>query len=249
MSSRTWFEHILTQLTTSHIESRTSVECRGLLQFFFDYGDKMLERYRAEDKRFGLQDLDTYSVADRLISRMLRDNAENALAFLTEQAQNGRAWYWITQYVRHLLWQHGMAGDTSQDQLEAWMEVNTLETLRDTLGNRLKSTAITDQLSDFPLLNGYIWAWCDISGEKAVREWVNILTQADDAFLKLLLQLRDHGPRSAEGRYRTLNLANMTEIMGDVDQIKARISNIRTKGHYAEQVAQVEQSIAGIRVS
>ncbi|MDA8495785.1 MULTISPECIES: KAP family P-loop NTPase fold protein [Kluyvera] len=249
LSSRTWFEHILTQLTTSHIESRTSVECRGLLQFFFDYGDKMLERYRAEDKRFGLQDLDTYSVADRLISRMLRDNAENALAFLTEQAQNGRAWYWITQYVRHLLWQHGMAGDTSQDQLEAWMEVNTLETLRDTLGNRLKSTAITDQLSDFPLLNGYIWAWCDISGEKAVREWVNILTQADDAFLKLLLQLRDHGPRSAEGRYRTLNLANMTEIMGDVDQIKARISNIRTKGHYAEQVAQVEQSIAGIRVS
>jgi len=41
----------------------------------------------------------------------------------------------------------------------------------------------------------------------------------------------------------------MTEIMGDVDQIKARISYIRTAGQYAEQVAQVEESIAGIRVS
>ncbi len=82
-----------------------------------------------------------------------------------------------------------------------------------------------------------------------MREWVNILTQADDAFLKLLLQLRDHDIRSAKGRYRTLNLANMTEIMGDVDQIKARISYIRTAGQYAEQVAQVEESIAGIRVS
>ena len=65
-----------------------------------------------------------------------------------------------------------------------WDKVNILQETRE---NRLNSTAITAQLPDSPLLNGYIWAWCGISGEKAVREWVNILTQEDDAFLKLLL--------------------------------------------------------------
>lgn len=105
------------------------------------------------------------------------------------------------------------------------MDWDKVDILQETRVNRLNSTAITAQLPDFPLLNGCIWAWCDISEEKAVREWFNILTQEDDAFLKLILQLRDHAPRSVEGRYRTLNLANMTKILRDVEQIKTCVSH------------------------
>lgn len=249
LSSRTWFEHILTQLTQPHIASRTPAECRGLLRFFLDYGDEMLRRYQAEDPRFELHDLDTYSVADRLIRRMLQDNADDTLVFLTELTRNGRAWYWMTEYVHHLLWQHGMAGGISKDEQEEWMSQDTLETFRDTLGFRLNSTAITDKLPDFPLLNRYIHAWCDISGVHAVREWVTSQIQEDEAFLKLLLQLRDHRTKSVKRGYRTLKLASLTEILGEEELIKIRIRHIKKTGYYAELVAQVEQAIAGFRYS
>lgn len=248
LSSRTWFEHILAQLTQPQIDTRTPAECRGLLQFFFDSGDDMLERYRANNEWLGLHDLDTYSVADRLISRMLREDEAETITFLTEQARNGRAWYWISEYVRHLLWQHGMTGNRPIEQQEELIGWEKMYTLRDTLGDRLNSPAITDQLADFPLLNTYIWAWRDISGEQAVREWVDRLVVEDEAFLSLLLQLRHHGTSSAEGVYRALKLDNMTAFLGEVEQIKNRIARIKEAGHCDELVAQVEQSIKRNRI-
>lgn len=244
LSSRTWFEHILTQLTAPLIDLRTFSECRGLLQFFFDYGDEMLERYQADNEWFGLHDLDTYSVADRLIRRMVQEDEEKTMAFLTEQARLGRAWYWIAEYVRHLLMEHGMAGQRPKPQLEEWLEWGGLYTLRDALAERLNSPAITGTLAEFPWLNGYIWAWCDISGEKAVQEWADHLTTGDEAFLKLLLQLRYHGTSSVDGHYRALKLSNMTTFLGEVDDINRRIDNIREAGCFLELVSEVEKSIA-----
>lgn len=110
-STRTWFEHILTQLTAPLIETRTSAECRGLLQFLFNYGDELLERYRADNHRFAPHYLDTNGVADRLIIRMQQHDSEENMAVLTELVMEGRAWYWIAEYFRHLLWQHGLVGD------------------------------------------------------------------------------------------------------------------------------------------
>jgi len=137
---------MLSQLTVPLIASRTPGECRGLLQFFLGYRDEILKRYQADDPRFELHDLDAYSVADRLIFRLLQDKTDDTLVFLTEHARGGRAWCWMAEYVRHLLWQHGMAGDVSKDDQEEWMALGTLETFRDALGARLNSTTITDTL-------------------------------------------------------------------------------------------------------
>ncbi|BEN74172.1 phage T7 exclusion protein [Serratia marcescens] len=243
LSSRTWFEHILSQLTSPLIEGRTPAECRGLLQFFLDHGDDMLERYRAHNELFALHDLDTYSVADRLIQRMLRENVASTMKFLTEQLQSGKAWFWSAEYVRHLLWQHGIAGDRMGHQLEEWMEPDNVVTLRDAFAKRLNSPAITEQLPAFPLLNGYIWAWRDISGVQAVRKWVDRQVQGDEAFLNLLLQLRYHGISTASGHFRALNLAAMTEFLGNADTVNGRIARIREAGHFPELVDQVELSI------
>ncbi|WP_074165106.1 P-loop NTPase fold protein [Enterobacter kobei] len=243
LSSQTWFEHILTQLTTPLIDSRSPEECQGMLQFFFNYGDKMLERYRNDNEWFGLHDLDTYSVVDRLIRRILRESEESSLEFLTEQVQNGQAWYWIAEYVRHLLWQHGRAGNWPHHQLEQWLSGDKIDLLKETCAVRLNSPTIIGKLKDFPLLNGYIWAWRDISGEKVVQKWVDSQSQEDKDFLNLLLQLRYHGISTADGRYRALNLSNMVQVLGEEGQIKKRISRIKESGKWAELLAQVEQSI------
>lgn len=243
LSSQTWFEHILAQLTSPLIDTRTPAECRGLLAFFFDYGDNMLERYRADNEWFALHDLDTYSVADRLIQRMLQESPEDMMVFLTEKVNNGQAWYWIAEYVRHLLWQHGIVGNRTFNQQEAWMERDNVDAIRKALADRLNSPEVTDKLGGFALLNAYIWAWRDISGSEVLQKWIKRQTLDDGAFLRLLLQLRYLGTSSVDGRYRALNLADLTEFLGDSDVITERITRIRESGHFAELVDQVEQSV------
>lgn len=243
LSSRTWFEHIITQLTSPLIEARTPAECQGLLQFFFDNGDVMVERYRQDNEWFALHQLDTYSVADRLIQRMLQEDAASTMKFLIAQLQSGKAWYWCAEYVRHLLWQHGIVGDRTGHQLEEWMDPGNVLTLRKTIAKRLKSPIITDQLPAFALLNWYIWAWRDISGVPAVRKWVERQVEEDEVFLNLLLLLRYYGTSSAQGYYQALPLADMKEFLGDVETVTARIESIKQAGHFPERVEQVEQSL------
>lgn len=243
LSSRTWFEHILSQLTSPLIKARTPAECQGLLQFFFDNGDEMLRRYQARNEWLTLHDLDTFSVADRLIQRMLREDVASTMEFLTAQLQSGKAWYWIAEYVRLQLWQHGIVGDRAEHQQEQWMERSNVVTLQETMAKRLNSPDITEKLPDFALLYWYIWAWRDISGVQAVRKWVDRQIKEDKAFLNLLLQLRYHGSSSVDGRYRALNLATMTEFLGDVETVTSRIARIKEAGQFAEQVNQVEKSI------
>lgn len=243
LSSQTWFKHILTQLTTQQIETRTPEQCRGLVQFFFDFGDIMLQRYRGENDWFSLHDLDTWSVEDRLINKMQKESDEEPLAFLTTQFKNGQAWYWIAEYMRHLLWQHGRVEDRAEHQQEKWIPPVQLDSLRETLTHRLNEKVITDQLASFPQLSGYIWAWRDISGVEAVRTWVQDQIRDDEAFLKLLLQVRYHGTSSAEGRYRALKLTDLADIFGDPDQIRGRVDNLRKAGPLVELAEQVEASI------
>lgn len=243
LSSRTWFEHIITQLTSPRIEGRTPAECQGLLQFFFDNGDVMVERYRQDNEWFALHQLDTYSVADRLIQRILREDAASTMKFLIARLQSGKAWYWCAEYVRHLLWQHGIVGDRTGHQLEEGMDQGNVLPLRKTMAMRLNSPTITNELPAFALLGSYIWAWRDISGVSAVQKWVDRQVEEDEAFLNLLLQLRYHGSSSEDGQYRALNLAEMTEFLGEPQAVQARIARIREGGQFAEQVNQVEQSI------
>lgn len=244
LSSRTWFEHILSQMITPLIDARTPEECGGMIRFFFNYGDQIIEHYREDNDWFYLYDLDTYSVVDRLINRLFQSaGIEKSMALLSDLLINGQAWYWIAEYVRHLLWQHGIAGTRSPLELEEWMNREHIEELRNVLSARLNGPEITGRLPDFPLLNAYIWAWRDISGSRAVQEWATHHVSDDLAFLKLLLQVRNLGVSSVEGRYRSLKLDNLSEILGDVNAIEGRIDSIEEAGKFSEEVAEVRQSI------
>ena len=152
-------------------------------------------------------------------------------------------WYWIAEYMRHLLWQHGRVGDRAVHEQQKWIPSFQLDSLCETLAHRLNGKVITDQLASFPQLNGYIWAWRDISGVEAVRTWVQEQIRDDEAFLKLLLQLCYHGISSAEGRFTALKLSDLADFFGEPDQIRERIENIRKAGPLAEMAKQVETSI------
>lgn len=243
ISSRTWFEHILSQLTTPEISRRSAAECEGLLKFFFCHGDEMTERYLALNSWFSLYELDTYSVADRLLLRMYQEDPHWAVEKLHTLSNKGSAWYWIAEYFRHLLWQHGLVGNRAQHEQEQWLPRDTLQALCRDLAGRLNTLVITRQLLSKSSLTGYIWAWRDISGVSAVRGWMEKQVREDEGFLHLLLLLRYKGTSSVTGRYRALQLKQFSEFLGEEQVLLKRLERIEQEGQYPDLVKEVNISI------
>ena len=243
ISSRTWFEHILSQLTTPVISQRSASECQGLLQFFFQYGDEMIDRYLALNSWFSLYELDTNSVADRLLQRMYETEPEHALETLRKLLLCGRAWRWIAEYCRHLLWQHGLRGNLAPGELEQWLPPDRLKGLCEELAHRLNSPVTTSQLPSMSSLTDYIWAWCDISGVEVIREWMKTRSRRDEDFLQLLLLLRYKGTNSATGRYQALKLSQFSEFLGEEQTLRQRLESIEKEGKYPELINEVNNSL------
>ncbi|HCZ9102386.1 TPA: NTPase [Klebsiella michiganensis] len=243
ISSRTWFEHILSQLTTPVISQRSASECQGLLEFFFHYGDEMIDRYLALNSWFSLYELDTNSVADRLLQRMYETEPEHALETLRKLLLGGRAWRWIAEYCRHLLWQHGLRGNLAPGELEQWLPPDRLKGLCEELARRLNSPATTSQLPSMSSLTSYIWAWCDISGVEVIREWMKTRSKRDEDFLQLLLLLRYKGISSATGRYQALQLSQFSEFFGEEQNLRERLEGIEKEGKYPELINEVNDSL------
>ncbi|HAS1009864.1 KAP family P-loop NTPase fold protein [Enterobacter hormaechei] len=242
ISSRTWFEHILSQLTTPVISRRSAVECEGLARFFFQHGDEMTARYLALNPWFTLYELDTSSVVDRLLMKIYQQDPDRAIGLLHSLLLESDAWHWTAEYFRHLLWQHGLAGNLQQYEQEQWLSHDRLRELCRELAGRLNSSEITGRLTAMPSLTSYIWAWRDISGNDVVREWMAVQSRQDGDFLQLLLQLRYKGTSSAIGRYRGLSLSQFSEFLGDEQLLLERLERIEREGDFPELMSEVKSS-------
>lgn len=242
ISSRTWFEHILSQLTTPVISRRSAAECEGLVRFFFQQGDKITAKYLALNPWFTLYELDTSSAVDRLLMKMYEQDPDRAIQLLHSLLLEGGAWHWTAEYFRHLLWQHGLAGNRQQYEQEQWLPHDRLQELRRELAGRLNSSDITSRLTAMPSLTSYIWAWRDISGNDEVRKWMAVQSRQDEDFLQLLLLLRYKGTSSAIGRYRGLSLSQISELLGEEQILKERLERIEHEGKFPELMEEVNTS-------
>ena len=202
----------------------------------------MLERYRENNEWFVLHDTDTYSVTPSAHHADV-PGKRRPHSRIPVWKRSKRAGLVLDRgnMFRHLLWQHGMAGNRKNTSCSRGCRWKWGQ-YKEATAERLNGDEVTDRLVDFPLMNSYVWAWRDISGNEAVRKWVDTQTRDDEAFLKLLLQLRYHGVSSVAGRYRATALSNMTEILGMLTRSLDE-SPASKAGHCTELVAQIEQSI------
>ncbi|MCX2195222.1 hypothetical protein LD112_25645 [Pantoea agglomerans] len=99
------------KLTPETLSGVKPSQCRGLVWFFFEYSDEVVRRYRARGNWFALYDIEMESVADHLLRKLLDDDRRATLTYLSDRLNNGKAWYWSALYMRHLLWQNGIAGN------------------------------------------------------------------------------------------------------------------------------------------
>lgn len=244
ISSRTWFEHILSQLTWPVIAARTTEECEGFLRFFFEHGDEVIERYTIRNEWFEPHNLDMNSVAVHLLERICEDKRWPVQEHMSEMLDTGKSWRWIADFFRQLLWLHGLAGNRATDEQKQFLPPEELRLLQRRLAFRLDVPDITGQFGLDGLLQSHIWAWRDISGLESVKAWVQNETAEDEKFLRFLLALRYRGISSVTGHYRALSLTKIAEFTGSEEQIKSRLTKIEGQGNYSDLVSEVNAAIS-----
>ncbi|EQA1667122.1 KAP family P-loop NTPase fold protein [Enterobacter bugandensis] len=244
ISSRTWFEHILSQLTRPVIAARTAEECEGLLRFFFEHGDEVIQRYTNRNEWFEPHSLDMNSVATRLLERICEDKLWPVQEHMSAMLDTGKSWHWIADFFRQLLWLHGLAGNKATHEQKQFLPSEELRPLQRRLAFCLDAPDITCQFARDGLLLTHIWAWRDISGLESVKAWIQGEISEDEKFLRLLLALRYRGISSTTGHYRALSLTQIAEFLGSEDQIKIRLTEIEERGNYSDLVSEVKAAIA-----
>jgi len=242
VSSRTWFEHILSQLSSTMISTRSVAACEGLVWFFFNQGDTVIEHYQDRDVWLAAFDLDMDVVVDRLIRKMCEEHRAESLSFLKSLCAEGESRLWIASYVRHLLWQNGLAGDRQSDKNDQVLSNEELVEVRLSLAERLNSDENKRTLLNARELLSYFYAWREIASPENVKAWVAEIIQSDDNFLQLLIRLRYRGISSASGRYQALSLTKLSEFLGDASDIEQRLDRIEAEGQFPELMVEIRKS-------
>ncbi|KMK81824.1 KAP family P-loop NTPase fold protein [Pectobacterium brasiliense] len=244
VSSRTWFEHILSQLTSPVTDKLSTAECTGLLTFFFNSGDEITALYRQRNRWFSLSDLEVNTVANRLLRRMIRDNRDKALGTLVLLVARGIAWIWAASFVRDLLWQNGMAGNRPVPEPERILTDEELNRVRDRFRDRMFNEDLKLSLLERDELGGFVWAWKEIAGSESLVSWIKQNSIDDKAFLVLMLNLRSHIVSSATGHYLTLNIKEIAHFLGGEEEITRRLTRIEKAGKFPDQIKEINDAIA-----
>lgn len=243
-SSRTKFEQVLDKLTQQRLAGITPPQCQGLLWFFFEYGDELVSRYRGHGNWFAIYDIELDTVVDRLLRRLFSDERPSTLDYLYERLKHGKAIYWTAIYLRHLVWQNGMAGNRPESAESRVCTDGELMQLCNIYCRRLEDSELRDRFIHFDDLPGFIFAWKDISTTASVSAWMTSVTHDDKSFLQMLLQLRYRGLSSATGYYRALRLSDIAEFLGGEEMVSQRLDDIEISGNFPDLIEQIRDSIS-----
>lgn len=243
ISSRTWFEHILSQLTAPLISRQSAAACAGLLTFFFNEGDEVLKRYRERNRWFSRYDLETNGVANLFLKRIAETDHQGFTDILLRLTATGSAIIWISNYVCDLLRQNGLVGKRPVSESERLLSNEKLEQVRLCLLERLEDDVRENWFPSPTELGTCIWAWRDIAGEKTLIKWLEKLSFADGAFLNILLSLRTHIVSSDIGHALILRVTETGKLLGGVEVIRERLDRIEAEGKFPDLIADIREAI------
>lgn len=245
VSSRTWYEHILTRLTPA-VTLRASQEARrGLLSFLFSHGDEVLRYYKGRGLLFRLRSVGMEDLATQLSVQMLAEDRPGTLSFLEVQLGTVVAVVWAADYLREMLWQHGVVGNQRASDSELYLSGRELKMLRQKMADRMETPEIRDTVLEQEGAGSYLWAWRDIAGVDAVRRWFEEECREDAAFLRLLLKLRTHVSSSNRGDFLRLKIGDAEQLIETNGLFQTRLDDItaRNDPDLSELLQEVNDSI------
>lgn len=248
VSSRTWFEHILTRLTPAVTLRAEPKARRGLLEFVFTHADEVMHYFRHNGRLFRYHRVGLEQLTTQLIVQMLADQRAETLAYLQELVEGHASTRWTADYVRDLLWLHGAAGDRPGAEHEKFLSGEELDVVRQLLAERMSPPDLTSAETEPDGTGSYLWAWRDIAGEETVRRWVEEKCRDDGAFLRLLLILRTR-VFSSRRQYLKLEINRAEQLTGQTGQFQARLDEIAIRNEPAltDLLGRVQEAVKEAR--
>lgn len=219
----TWFEHILSRLTPSLIKERQFDECAGLLSFFFNYTDTVSERFRIRNSWFSLRKTGINQVVRNLLRHMLDIDEARTIALLNTLVEGGDSPFWIADFMRDLIWEHGLAKNTVSPLSERLLSRENTEQLRHIFAERMNQAEIQQKLLLQQSILGYLYAWKDMSSEENVKEWVREVTSSEQGLIDLLIRLQTSVFSSDRGAYRRIARDQVSPFFDDWPAVEEKI--------------------------
>lgn len=238
ISSRTWFEHILTRLTPAVTANAHSCAQRNLLKFLFRCSDRIIPFYRERDMFFRRESLGIDTLASQLIEQLKQRQPVMAMSYVSRLVRDAEAFAWTTAYLSHL----GRTADG--DPISRSELANLILMIR----VRLAEDSVRQKLAEIPHLSSFIHAWHMISysdqEKEDVRAWITGEHLDDSAFLQMLLNMRTPVSSSDRGSYLRLDLPSLEKSFG-ATRLKARLAQIKAGSEEAlrDMVAMVDEAI------
>ncbi|HCM2994866.1 NTPase [Klebsiella aerogenes] len=244
ITSRTWYEHILSQLSTHMIKERHFDECAGLLRFFFNYADGVMALYYERNQWFSWQTLGTEEVVNNLLRRLLDLDRSRGMRLLKQLFTQGSAWNWAAGYLRELLWQNGMAGNQAIAMNKRILENAEVASICKLMSRRLRMRHIQNDMFQFDSLLRYMYAWREIDSPKIVCRCLRRICKEDDGFLNLLLRLRGVVFSSHRGAYRELRIYEISRLTGlPKETIASRLESLGQQHNRVWMVDELQNSL------
>lgn len=224
--SGTWFEHILSRLTPGLIRERNFEECAGLVQFFFDHTDEVSTRFRIRNAWFSVRETGISQVVRHFLRHMLAIDEARTITLLETFVIRGTSPFWIADFIRELIWEHGLAQNAVPPASETLFSREITEGLRDRFAERMNQPELQQQLLVRKSILGYLYAWRDMSSVETVKRWVREVTSTDEGLVDLLIRLQTSVFSSNKGAYRRIARDQVSPFFDDWPAIEEKLKGM-----------------------
>lgn len=221
--SGTWFEHILSRLTPGLIKERNFEECAGLVQFFFDHTDEVNTRFRSRNTWFSLRETGINQVVRNLLKHMQEIDEARTVTRMETLLVTGTSPFWIADFMRDLIWEHGLAQNAVLSPSDALFSRDITEQLRDRFAERMSQPELKQQLLLRQSILGYLYAWRDMSSGETVKQWVREVTTTDEGLVNLLIRLQTSVFSSHRGAYRRIARDQVSPFFDDWPAVEEKL--------------------------
>ncbi|WP_336766954.1 KAP family P-loop NTPase fold protein [Pantoea ananatis] len=224
--SGTWFEHILSRLTSGLIRERNFEECAGMVHFFFDHTDEVSSRFRIRNTWFSLRETGINQVVRHLLKHMQDIDETRTVTRIEALIIKGASPFWIADFMRDLIWEHGLAQNSAPSPSDALFSRDITEGLRDRFAERMNQPELQQQLLLRKSILGYLYAWRDMSSVETVKRWVREVISTDEGLVDLLIRLQTSVFSSDKGAYRRIARDQVGPFFDDWPAIEEKLKSM-----------------------
>jgi len=230
VSTRTWFEHILTRLTPAVTLQAEMKAKKGLLSFIFNYADQVNNYFRSREREVWISRIGIEELVNQLLQQLLTEERQATLVYLQEQFSHGCALEWSAKYMDKLLMVHGGGGYYGvAEENKMFLTPDEMELLRNVIDKRMQLPEVQSDILKMSYTGQYLKAWRNIAGPEVVKNWVTGFCQSDETFLQLLLNLRHSISYNGE-RLLALNLGRVADTIAENSELfSVRLNDISNR--------------------